>query len=431
MSTNDTSGPLFTASSPSAGLQYSLESKLRRRLDVNGSRLCVLTWSTWDMRSGPPICRLRASARRTSASASGLLPTPDTGTSPHGHGHRGGKTTNGRQSGTSLQAMARAGTWPPVLLPTPAAEVYGQNRGGEDRLGPIRPSLHTMARHNLWPTPRVAASRTSRTAAVRADSRSAPSIEQVIELSEGRLPREVQSLEEMPASWRHLWPTPTAKDADAAGSRNTASSRAHAGISLTDAVRQDGGTGRLWPTPLAVNRERNEETMAKCAAFRKRSGRNTVPLYLADAVKLWPTPNATDDGSRGRGQDPEKRKAGGHQVNLQEVVNAQEKLWPTPHRNCSTGAGTQGREGGKNLQTAATWPTPASRDYRYPNATSYRERGSGPKGEQLPNMAGGPLNPAWVAWLMGFAAVWDACAPTATVSCRNARKRSSQPTESS
>jgi hypothetical protein len=52
---------------------------------------------------------------------------------------------------------------------------------------------------------------------------------------------------------RMLWPTPTNGDAKASGSRNTPESEAHAGISLTDAARQDGGTGRLWPTPTVPN----------------------------------------------------------------------------------------------------------------------------------------------------------------------------------
>jgi len=47
------------------------------------------------------------------------------------------------------------------------------------------------------------------------------------------------------------WPTPTAGDAQGSGSRNTPTSNAHAGISLTDAVRGDGGTGRIFPTPRA------------------------------------------------------------------------------------------------------------------------------------------------------------------------------------
>ena len=38
------------------------------------------------------------------------------------------------------------------------------------------------------------------------------------------------------------WPTPTAGDS---GSRNTPGSKAHGGMSLTDAVRGDGGTGQI------------------------------------------------------------------------------------------------------------------------------------------------------------------------------------------
>lgn len=58
--------------------------------------------------------------------------------------------------------------------------------------------------------------------------------------------------------------------------------------------------------------------------------------------------------------------------------------------------------------TTPRWPTPAARDYRYPNARTYSERGGGKKGEQLPNVIGGPLNPTWVEWLMGFPAGWTA-----------------------
>ena len=46
-------------------------------------------------------------------------------------------------------------------------------------------------------------------------------------------------------------PTATVGDSFGSGSRNTPQSKAHPGISLTDYVRGDGGTGRLWPTPAA------------------------------------------------------------------------------------------------------------------------------------------------------------------------------------
>lgn len=46
------------------------------------------------------------------------------------------------------------------------------------------------------------------------------------------------------------WPTPTAGDAKASGSRSLASSKAHAGTSLTDALRPDRSTAeREWATP--------------------------------------------------------------------------------------------------------------------------------------------------------------------------------------
>jgi hypothetical protein len=40
------------------------------------------------------------------------------------------------------------------MFPTPSATSYGTNQGGAmGRTGPVRPSLETMARKNLWPTP--------------------------------------------------------------------------------------------------------------------------------------------------------------------------------------------------------------------------------------------------------------------------------------
>lgn len=76
MPINDTSGPLFTASSPSAALQLSLENRLRAVTDVNGSPEYELTWKHWDMPSGVPICALVASARRTSGNGCTGWPTP-------------------------------------------------------------------------------------------------------------------------------------------------------------------------------------------------------------------------------------------------------------------------------------------------------------------------------------------------------------------
>lgn len=77
-----------------------------------------------------------------------------------------------------------------------------------------------MARRGSWPTPRSEDS----------------------ESSGAHGPNRIDTL----TSAVRRWPTPTAGDADGSGSRNTEGSRAHAGTSLTDAVRGDGGVGRLY-----------------------------------------------------------------------------------------------------------------------------------------------------------------------------------------
>ncbi len=73
---NAISGRSSVTSSLSAKLQSLLASRLRARLDVNGSPEFVLTWKEWGMQSGPPICALRAQAPRTSGKDSSGWPTP-------------------------------------------------------------------------------------------------------------------------------------------------------------------------------------------------------------------------------------------------------------------------------------------------------------------------------------------------------------------
>lgn len=74
--TNGTCGQNSSASSRSAALQLSLESRLRARMAAHGSLEYALTWKRWDMQSGPQICALRASVRRTSGSGCSGWPTP-------------------------------------------------------------------------------------------------------------------------------------------------------------------------------------------------------------------------------------------------------------------------------------------------------------------------------------------------------------------
>jgi len=77
-------------------------------LDVNGSPEYALTWKEWDMPSGPPICALRASARRTSDSGFTGWPTPkaqeDNRTLEQ---YQKANSKIGKQAVTSLQVAAR------------------------------------------------------------------------------------------------------------------------------------------------------------------------------------------------------------------------------------------------------------------------------------------------------------------------------------
>lgn len=160
--------------------------------------------------------------------------------------------------------------------------------------------------------------------------------------------------------------------------------------------------------------------------------------------------------------------------------------WPTPTAACTTGAGSSGREGGLNIQTAAqlaSWITPTTRDWKdTPGMTAQREGKS--RDDQLPrqaylagwptptatdahrgekydpfaknmtlNMAtqralngparltasgemltgslagttsGGQLNPEHSRWLMGLPTVWALCADMVTPLSRRSRKNSSK-----
>ena len=84
-----------------------------------------------------------------------------------------------------------------------------------------------------------------------------------------------------------LWPTATAGDASGSGSRNTPTSRAHAGVSLTDAVRGDGGTGRSWPTPNAADHRDRGTSEDACIRRRVEAGRQ-IDLSMSVPGSLNP-----------------------------------------------------------------------------------------------------------------------------------------------
>jgi hypothetical protein len=74
------------------------------------------------------------------------------------------------------------------------------------------------------------------------------------------------------------WPTPTAGDAKAAGSRNAENTKAHLGVSLTDMALTGDSFGRRGPPDL---------TTSKGGPSTSSDGRVLNPLFV-EALQGWP-----------------------------------------------------------------------------------------------------------------------------------------------
>lgn len=160
--------------------------------------------------------------------------------------------------------------------------------------------------------------------------------------------------------------------------------------------------GVVYPTPCTVD----SGSMFNQSASDGAALRPTLGAMARH--RLWPTPTASL-GAKGGRVTPRKGMEGG---SLIEAVAAR-TMWPTPTAQDAEQAGGRncielGHRSPSLSYVAQMFPTPAARDFRHPNSKSFEERGGGSKGEQLPNSVGGPLNPQFVEWLMGWPLDWTA-----------------------
>lgn len=162
-------------------------------------------------------------------------------------------------------------------------------------------------------------------------------------------------------------------------------------VPLTD----ETGSG-LLPTPEASN--------TKAIALRSagRSPRNFLK-------PLWPTPTVVDTGLK---QDLEAIQARRDRVKAKGIngngfgpsLGEAVRLWPTPAATDAKGA--------VSLSKANLRAIESSRGVRLPEEVAKRDQIE----------VGGQLNPDWVEWLMGFPIGWTALKNWATRSSRKSRK---------
>jgi len=162
--------------------------------------------------------------------------------------------------------MARKGLWP-----TPVAGMA--DRGDRGDLNTAVKGYPSAGHTKVWPTPK--------------SSPSAPDF--------ARAGREGSGGDDLAtAVARTMWPTPTAGDAESSGSRNLPGSKAHAGVSLTDAVKTGDSTTPRWPTPttaMTAGYTQDEEKRKKHALKGRHQGNE---LLRQVHEERWPTPQARD-----------------------------------------------------------------------------------------------------------------------------------------
>lgn len=119
---------------------------------------------------------------------------------------------------------------------------------------------------------------------------------------------------------------------------------------------------------------------------------------------FWPTPLHSEARQGLQIRRPGKK---GSQVSLTTAV----RIFPTPTVNGNYNRKGLTHKSGDGLATAVRmYPPPTAQDASNNGGPAQAERNMVP----LNAVIGGPLNPAWVEWLMGWPVGWTACVALAT-----------------
>lgn len=173
------------------------------------------------------------------------------------------------------------------------------------------------------------------------------------------------------------WPTPRAEERQQSNSQDN-------GVALSKAVQQ-------WPTPRAYSH--GEESNVPGLTSLDVVVRELYP----DKARYWPTP-MVPNGGRSPKTNP---RESGQQLHLEEAV----RIWPTPSATDYKGSNKIGqRRGQLSEATEVLWPTPTTSDGMGGPGNAGRGGGSNLRTEVA--APGGQLNPAWVAQLQGAPDGW-------------------------
>lgn len=161
-----------------------------------------------------------------------------------------------------------------------------------------------------------------------------------------------------------------------------------------------------WPTTTTRDHKDGD-----CEGTVEINGLLGRQVWLAG----WPTTTAQDYS---RGNKESRPQDTGIPLSQQVILAG----WPTTTTsNNGTGAGTQGREGGENLQTAVQLVGPMR----------LCSDGTLLTGSTAGMPSGGRLSPAHSRWLMRLPQEWDDCAPMETRSTRRQQRNSVPPSAKS